>query len=468
MSQGKYDFGLIGLGVMGKNFILNVADHGFSAIGYDLDQGKVDALKNESTTGRATATTDKLEFIRSLETPRKIMFLVPSGAPVDSVIEDLMPFLDNGDLLIDGGNSYFMDTERRMTKLRNSGINFLGLGISGGAKGARKGPSMMAGGDKETYDIIGSILEAVSAKVNSEPCVARVGNNSAGHYVKMVHNGIEYGLMQLIAETYDLAQYGLGYSNEQMAELFDGFNQGKLKSYLIEITADIFTKKDDLTPGELIDHISDRAKQKGTGKWISQNAMDIGIPIPAIDSSVSMRVLSSFKEEREKAALVYPKSQSDPSRFSAADLEAALYFSFIVTFAQGMRQLLEASSKYQYDLDLAEIAKIWRGGCIIRAELLEHIRKAFDKVDNREHLLFDSYISDEIKGLLPSVNKVISVAHNAGIAVSGMSASLNYFNAFRSERLPLNLIQAQRDYFGGHTYERLDRPGVFHTEWEED
>lgn len=467
MSEAKFDFGLIGLGVMGKNFILNVADNGFSAIGYDLDQEKVDSLKRESENGMASATTDKLQFIRSLKTPRKIMFLVPSGAPVDSVIEDLMPFLDKGDLLIDGGNSYFLDTERRVTQLKNSEINFLGLGISGGAKGARKGPSMMAGGAKEVYDLISPILESVSAKVNDEPCVARVGDNSAGHYVKMVHNGIEYGLMQLIAETYDLAKFGLGLSNEEQAELFSGFNEGKLKSYLIEITADIFTKKDDLSSKDLIDVISDKAKQKGTGKWISQNAMDIGIPIPAIDSSVSMRVLSSFKDERQKAALVYPKSQSDPSRFTKTDLEKALYFSFIVTFAQGMRQLLEASSKYQYDLDLAEIAKIWRGGCIIRAELLEHIREAFSDSSNKEHLLFDPYIISEIKELLPSVNRVISVAHNAGIAVSGMSASLNYFNAFRSEKLPLNLIQAQRDYFGGHTYERLDKPGTFHTEWED-
>lgn len=467
MASTKYDFGLIGLGVMGKNFILNVADHGYSAIGYDLDQGKVDSLIAEADGKPASATTDKLEFIKSLKSPRKIMFLVPSGDPVDSVIKDLQPYLDSDDLLIDGGNSFFLDTERRVTQLKNSGLNYLGLGISGGAKGARKGPSMMAGGDEKVYGLVKPILEAVSAKVNDEPCVARVGDSSSGHYVKMVHNGIEYGLMQLIAETYDLAKYGLGYSNQELAQLFDGFNQGKLKSYLIEITAEIFKKRDEYTDGELIDAISDKAKQKGTGKWISQNAMDIGIPIPAIDSSVSMRVLSSFKDERGKAALLYPKSQSDPSRFTVKELESALYFSFIITFAQGMRQLLEASEKYQYGLKLDEIAKIWRGGCIIRAELLEHIRKAFSDEQNREHLLFDSYIIDEIKGLLPAVNKVISVAHNAGIAVSGMSAGLNYFNAFRSERLPLNLIQAQRDFFGGHTYERLDRPGIFHTEWED-
>ena len=466
MSRGKYDFGLVGLGVMGRNFILNVADHGFSAIGLDNDTEKAESLKKEGGSSNVTATTDKLEFVRALKSPRKIMMLVPSGPIVDAVIEDLMPFLDKGDLLIDGGNSFFMDTERRITKLKNSGIEFLGLGISGGAKGARFGPSMMAGGSPEVYEKIQSILEAVSAKVQSDPCVSRVGEMSAGHYVKMVHNGIEYGLMQLIAETYDLAKYGLGYSNAQIADLFKTFNNGRLKSYLIEITADIFSKKDDLSDQDLVDVISDKAKQKGTGKWISQNAMDIGIPIPAIDASVSMRALSSFKSEREKATYQYPKSQSDPSTFTVEQLEASLYFGFIITFSQGMRQLLEASEKYHYGLDLAEIAKIWRGGCIIRAELLEKVRQAFSTNSEINHLLFDPFIIAEINSVLPALNEVVGVAHNAGIPVAGLSASLNYFNAFRSPKLPLNLIQAQRDYFGGHTYERLDREGVFHTEWD--
>lgn len=466
MSRAKYDFGLVGLGVMGRNFILNVADHGFSAIGLDNDTEKAESLKKEGNSRKVTATTDKLEFVRALKAPRKIMMLVPSGPIVDAVIEDLMPFLDKGDLLIDGGNSFFMDTERRITKLKNSGIEFLGLGISGGAKGARLGPSMMAGGSPAVYDKIRPILESVSAKVQDEPCVSRVGEMSAGHYVKMVHNGIEYGLMQLIAETYDLAKYGLGYSNDQIARLFKEFNEGRLKSYLIEITANIFSKKDDLSDQDLVDMISDKAKQKGTGKWISQNAMDIGVPIPAIDASVSMRALSSFKSEREKATYQYPKSQSNPATFTVEELEASLYFGFIITFSQGMRQLLEASEKYHYGLDLAEIAKIWRGGCIIRAELLEKIRQAFSGNAEINHLLFDPFIVSEINAVLPALNKVVGVAHNAGIPVAGLSASLNYFNAFRSSKLPLNLIQAQRDYFGGHTYERLDREGIFHTEWD--
>lgn len=465
MKDKKFDFGLVGLGVMGRNFILNVADHDFSAIGLDNDVEKAESLKKEGNSSNVTATTDKLEFVRALKSPRKIMMLVPSGPIVDAVIEDLLPFLDKGDLLIDGGNSFFMDTERRITKLKNSGIEFLGLGISGGAEGARLGPSMMAGGSAEVYEKISPILEAVSAKVENEPCVSRVGEMSAGHYVKMVHNGIEYGLMQLIAETYDLAKYGLGYSNEQIGALFSEFNQGRLRSYLIEITADIFTKKDNLTDKDLIDVISDKAKQKGTGKWISQNAMDIGVPIPAIDASVSMRALSSFKAERERATYQYPKSQSNPATFTVEELEASLYFGFIITFSQGMRQLLEASEKYHYGLDLAEIAKIWRGGCIIRAELLEKIRQAFADPSDIDHLLFNPFIVEEINEVLPALNKVAGVAHNAGIPISGLSASLNYFNAFRSSKLPLNLIQAQRDYFGGHTYERLDREGVFHTEW---
>ena len=466
MEHTKYDFGLIGLGVMGRNFILNVADHGFSAIGLSSDTKKIESLKKEGDPACITATTDKKEFVTALKSPRKIMLLVPAGPVVDTVIEGLIPLLDKGDLLIDGGNSFFMDTERRITQLRNSGIEFLGLGVSGGAKGARLGPSMMAGGNPKVYDKIRPVLEAVSAKVEGSPCVSRVGALSAGHYVKMVHNGIEYGLMQLIAEIYDLAKYGLGYSNEQLSKIFYEFNNGRLKSYLMEITADIFSRKDEFTNDDLIDIISDKAKQKGTGKWISQNAMDIGVPIPVIDVAVSMRILSSFKSEREKAGSQYIKSQSGAPAFTDKDLEAVLYFGFIITFAQGMHQLLEASEKYNYGLNLAEIAKIWRGGCIIRAALLEKIYQAFSGNSAVTHLLFDPFIVSEINPMLPSLNRVIAAAHNAGTPVAALSAGLNYFNAFRSSKLPLNLIQAQRDYFGGHTYERLDKEGVFHTKWD--
>ena len=463
--SNTYDFGLVGLGVMGRNFILNVADNGFSAMGLDLDPEKVNSLKEEGEGRVVDATQDKIEFLNRLSSPRKIMLLVPAGKPVDAVINDLLPHLDQGDILIDGGNSFFPDTERRFKELDEKGIHFFGTGVSGGAEGARFGPSMMVGGNADYYEHVRPIFEAVSAKVNGEPCVARVGNGSSGHYVKMVHNGIEYALMQLIAEAYDMMKYGLGMSNEEISAQFEEWNQGRLQSFLIEITAKIFTKKDDLTGKDLIDVISDKAKQKGTGKWISQNAMDIGIPIPAIDASVSMRAISSFKAERVKAMELYPISQSDPEMITVEELEEAIYFGFVITFAQGMKQLAEASEKYGYGLDLENIAKIWRGGCIIRAKLLETIAMAYGEDKALDHLLFHERIVDEIKNLWGSVNKVVDIAMNAGISVAGLSASANYFNAFRSERLPLNLIQAQRDFFGSHTYERTDREGSFHTEW---
>jgi 6-phosphogluconate dehydrogenase len=465
MNSNLYDFGLVGLGVMGRNFLLNIADHDFAVVGLDLDLEKVTSLQNEGGNKKVKATQDKTEFIRSLARPRRIMMLVPAGGPVDAVINDLLPLLDKGDIVIDGGNSFFKDTDRRIESLKSSGISFFGLGVSGGAEGARKGPSMMAGGDAEAYSHVQPIFEAVSAKVNGEPCVARVGNGSAGHYVKMVHNGIEYGLMQIIAESYDLMKYALGYSNEQIAAQFDQWNAGRLQSFLIEITAEIFKQKDDLTNGDLIDLISDKAKQKGTGKWISQNALDLGTPIPAIDASVSMRAISSFKEEREKAMLLYPKSEDDQVTVTIEELEATVLFSFTIAFAQGLKQLDEASHVYGFDLHLAEIAKIWRGGCIIRASLLEEIRSAFANNSTLEHLLFENDIVEIVNELLPKVSNVVSAAAQKGIPILSISASLNYFNAFRSGRLPLNLIQAQRDYFGAHTYERTDRPGVFHTNW---
>jgi 6-phosphogluconate dehydrogenase len=450
MNSNLYDFGLVGLGVMGRNFLLNIADHDFAVIGLDLDLEKVNSLQQEGSDRKVRATQDKTEFVRSLVRPRKIMMLVPAGGPVDAVINDLLPLLDKGDIIIDGGNSFFQDTDRRIESLKTSGISFFGLGVSGGA---------------DAYSFVQPIFEAVSAKVKGEPCVARVGNGSAGHYVKMVHNGIEYGLMQIIAESYDLMKYALGYSNQQIADRFDLWNAGRLQSFLIEITADIFRQKDELTGKDLIDLISDKAKQKGTGKWISQNALDLGTPIPAIDASVSMRAISSFKEERERAMLLYPKSQDDPTMITIEELESTVFFSFIITFAQGMKQLDEASKLYGFDLHLAEIAKIWRGGCIIRASLLEEIRTAFADNNDLEHLLFESDIVAMVNALLPKVNNVVGVAANTGIPVLGIGASLNYFNAFRSARLPLNLIQAQRDYFGAHTYERTDRPGTFHTNW---
>lgn len=463
--NGTYDFGLVGLGVMGRNFILNVADNGFAAYGLDTDAQKVSALRAEGVGKKVDGTTEKADFIQQLAKPRKIMLLVPAGNPVDLVIADLLPLLDKGDLIIDGGNSLFTDTDRRADELEAKGIHFIGSGVSGGAKGARFGPSIMPGGDKAAYELVKPIFEAVSAKVNGEPCVDYIGAKSAGNYVKMVHNGIEYGLMQLISEVYDVLKTGLGKSNPELHSIFTDWNQNRLKSFLVEITSEIFIQKDEHTGKDLVDIILDKAKQKGTGKWTSQNAMDLGTPIPTIDVAVSMRAISSFKSDRLIAEKLYPKPAIPQNLPSVEDIEAALYFAFIVTYAQGMTQLVAASKEYNYGLDLAVISKIWRGGCIIRAGLLEDMRKAFAKNNHLKSLLLDETFAKELNGAVTSTRKVVAFAVSAGIPVAGLSASLSYFDAFTTGRLPLNLIQAQRDHFGSHTYERLDKEGIFHTEW---
>tara|TARA_R110002020_G_scaffold91560_1_gene222208 strand:+ start:43272 stop:44684 length:1413 start_codon:yes stop_codon:yes gene_type:complete len=470
MSNKKYDFGLIGLGVMGRNFILNVADNGFSAFGYDLDQEKVDALIVEGgDEERVNATTSIETFVDSLAAPRKIMLLVPAGKIVDAVIESLLPLIQKNDLIIDGGNSFFTDTDRRESYLQEKGIHFFGSGVSGGAKGARKGPSIMPGGNKEAYKEVQPIFEAVSAKFNGEPCVAYMGPKSAGNYVKMVHNGIEYGLMQLTSEIYDLLKKAGGFSNAELHDTFSTWNGGRLQSFLVEITAEIFEKKDDHGDGELVDKILDRAKQKGTGKWTSQNAMDLGIPIPSIDIAVSMRELSALKEERVMADELY--GRPEPAAMDKKELrdwaEAALYFAFINTYAQGLHQLREASKEYGYELDLSVIAKIWRAGCIIRAGLLEDISIAFSNDTKLSNLLLAPTFVPKVQETVGAARKVTAYAATNGIPVPGLSNSLTYFDAYTSSRLPLNLIQAQRDHFGSHTYERVDMEGIFHTEWEE-
>ena len=460
-----YDFGLVGLGVMGRNFILNVADNKFSAFGLDTDPTKVQSLREEGAGKPVDGTTDKRAFIAKLSAPRKIMLLVPAGGPVDAVINELLPLLEKGDLIIDGGNSYFTDTDRRADFLASKGIYFFGTGVSGGAKGARFGPSIMPGGDKSAYEIVRPIFEAVSAKVNGEPCVDYMGARSAGNYVKMVHNGIEYGLMQLISEAYDVMKRGLGLGNEELHKTFDGWNKTKLQSFLVEITAEIFTKKDDLSREYLVDMILDKAKQKGTGKWTSQNAFDLGIPIPTIDVAVRMREISAFKADRMKAEKLYGKKSAANGELTISDVEDALYFAYIVTYAQGMTQLTAASREYNYGCDLETIARIWRGGCIIRSGLLEDMRKAYSKDKNLVSLLLDADISGKVKSCEKAARKVAGYAVANGIPAAGMLAGLSYFDAFTSGRLPLNLIQAQRDHFGSHTYERVDRDGVFHTEW---
>ena len=469
MNQASFDFGMIGLGVMGRNFILNVVDNGFSAIGLDKDPEKAQALDEESEGKNAKGTTSIEEFVRGLKTPRKIMLLVPAGKIVDFVIEDLIPLLDRGDLIIDGGNSFFEDTDRRVEYLSGKGLNFLGVGVSGGAEGARRGPSIMPGGSKEAYPMIAPILEAVSAKVGEDPCVAFMGNGSAGHYVKMVHNGIEYGLMQLIAESYDVLKRIGSLSNDEMHTLFHSWNEGALQSFLMEISTAIFKQPDEFGEGALLDQILDKAKQKGTGKWTSQNAMDMGIPVPTIDAAVTMRAISSLKSERVTASELLkvstPLPQVDKATFSA-HVGKALEFAFIVSYAQGMSLLQAASEERKYELDMEAIARIWRGGCIIRAALLEDIRQAYNTDRELKNLLVSPVFRDRLRETQASCRVVLTAAIEAGIPAQTFATALSYFDAYRSARLPLNMVQAQRDFFGSHTYERIDREGIFHTEWE--
>ncbi len=472
MAQTQYEFGMIGLGVMGRNFLLNIADHGFPVAGYDTNPDKVTALEKEGGDHTVKGFNQLEEFIDSLAVPRKIMMLVPAGNIVDAVIDELLPHLSEGDLIIDGGNSFFLDTDRRTKKLTEQKINFLGIGVSGGEEGARRGPSLMPGGHQEAYEIIRPILEAAAAKVQDEPCVAYLGKGSAGHYVKMVHNGIEYGLMQLIAEAYDLMKRGMQLENQEIHKLFKEWNEGDLQSFLIEITADIFQQPDkEGGEGFLVDKILDKAKQKGTGKWTSQSAMDLGIPIPTIDVAVSMRFLSALKEERKEAAQILENSTAGTTttdrKLLEGELHNALHFAIIATYAQGLALLKEASKEYKFGIDLAEVAKIWRGGCIIRAKLLEDIMVAFKHQPELANLMLDDHLAKVMLQQHLDAVEVAKFSMQQGIPAPGLTAAIAYFDAYRSKRLPSNLTQAQRDYFGAHTYERIDQEGVFHTEWNE-
>ncbi|MFB0498901.1 6-phosphogluconate dehydrogenase [Mucilaginibacter sp. SG538B] len=466
-TENKYAFGMIGLGVMGRSLLLNMADHGFAVAGHDKDTGKVDSLNQEAGDRAAKGFADVKEFIHSLTTPRAIMMLVPAGKIVDAVIEELTPLLEKGDILIDGGNSHFTDTNRRVEELEAKGLHFFGMGVSGGEEGARRGPSMMPGGDKDAYAVMKPIFEAIAAKVNGEPCVTYIGPGASGHFVKMVHNGIEYGIMQVIAETYEILKKGLKLGNDEIGDLFTKWNEGRLQSFLLDITKDIFKYKAPGTDHLLLDDIKDEAKAKGTGKWTSQVAMDLVTPIPTIDTSVSMRDLSKYKSLREKASALYNdpiELKGDKEELLVA-LEQAFYFTSILTYAQGMHLLTKASEEYKYDLHLGEIAKIWRGGCIIRSEFLNDIYNAYNKDQALPHLLLDSDIQALVAGTLPGIRKVLSATIAAGVAAPGYASALSYFDAFRSERMPSNLTQAQRDYFGAHTYELIGKEGTFHTQW---
>ncbi|HVC20604.1 MAG TPA: NADP-dependent phosphogluconate dehydrogenase [Vicinamibacterales bacterium] len=471
MGAQQHEIGMIGLGVMGRNLVLNMADHGFPVVGYDKDAAKVEALRREAGDRPVRAASTLPEFISQLRTPRAIMMLVPAGAPVDAVIGELQPHLQPQDVVIDGGNSFFRDTDRRVAALAAARLQFLGVGVSGGEHGARFGPSIMPGGPREAYERVRPVLEAVAAKVDGAPCVTYLGPGSAGHYVKMVHNGIEYGLMELIAEAYDLMKRGLGFDNDRLHDVFDGWNRGELNGYLIEITTRIFRQADDKTGRRLVDLILDEAKQKGTGKWTSQDAMDLQVPVPTIDAAVAMRDMTGYKSERTAAARLYPDGAARLDREPAGfvrQLGRGLYAAVVLTYVQGMSLLRRASDAYGYGVALGDVARIWRGGCIIRAGVLESIRTAFERRPDLSNLLQDASFARDLVARLDDFRTVVQAAAAAGIPAPGLMAALGYFDAYRSGWLPANLTQAQRDYFGSHTYERVDESGVFHTQWNQD
>ena len=472
------DIGMIGLGTMGRNLVLNIGDKGFSAAGYDKDFNKLDLLQGEAGERKILAAKSLEEFFSMLKTPRAFIMLVPAGPAVDAIIEEALPYMEKGDIIIDGGNSHFTDTDRRIKDLAGRNIHFMGMGISGGEQGARFGPSMMPGGDPEAYESLKKLFEAVAAKADKEPCVAYMGKGSAGHYVKMVHNGIEYAMIQIISESYHLLKTGLGLNNDELSETFQKWNNEELHSFLLEITSKIFLMEEKEEAGKvkpgakknrrLIDFILDRARQKGTGKWTSQDAMDLQIPVPSIDAAVMMRDLSADRDMR----LQYSKILKGPSSSYKGDknefiprLKNALYFSMITAYAQGMALLKKASESYSYGVDLKKVAAIWRGGCIIRASVLDDILEAFKKDKDLNNLIMHDKFAGILNQMQEDIRFVVKSAIDMGIPVPALSSSLSYFDSYRSPWLPANLVQAQRDFFGAHTYERIDKEGVFHTEW---
>jgi 6-phosphogluconate dehydrogenase len=468
--EATYDFGMIGIGVMGSNLLLNMADHGYAVIGFDLKQERADALEAAARPGtKVKGLIDLPAMVSALKKPRKIMMLVPAGKPVDDVIANLLPHLNENDILIDGGNSYYKDTLTRINYLQDKKIHFFGMGVSGGELGARLGPSMMPGGDKNAYEYLKPILEAVAAKSNDIPCVAYMGNHAAGHYVKMVHNGIEYAMMQMISEVYDLLKRAGGLDNKKLNQVFDKWNNGQLQSYLIEITSEVFKTLDKETNSFLVDLVLDKAGSKGTGKWTSQDAMDLAIPVPSIDMAVAMRNISVYKDDRTKAGALYKPALKKITFDDALlkDLEDALAFSFIVAYAQGLSQLAKASVDLKMNIPLPAVIQVWKAGCIIRSALLGNFSAAYQKEPALSNLLLDEGIAVLLKEREVGIRKIIALSIEARIPLSAMGTTLTYFDSFCSERMPTNLIQAQRDYFGAHTYQRVDREGVFHTAWHE-
>lgn len=468
--MSKQQIGVIGLAVMGKNLALNIESRGYTVAVFNRSYDKTEQFLQEEAKGKQFIGAKTMEeFVASLESPRKILLMVQAGKATDATIDALKPLLDKGDIIIDGGNTYFQDTIRRNAELQALGFNFIGTGVSGGEEGALKGPSIMPGGKEEAYELVRPILEAISAKVGSDACCTYIGPNGAGHYVKMVHNGIEYGDMQLISEAYYILKNVLNLNADELAEVFQEWNKGELDSYLIEITADIFRKKDEETGQPLVDVILDKAGQKGTGKWTSQNALDLGVPLPIITESVFARYISALKDERIVASQKLTGPEATPfdgdRNVLIEQVRKALFLSKICSYAQGFAQMRTASEEYDWNLRYGDIAMIFRGGCIIRAQFLQQIKDAYDVEPELANLLLDPYFNNIAANYQSALRDVVSIAIQKGIPVPGFASAINYYDSYRAETLPANLIQAQRDYFGAHTYERTDKAGTFHTQW---
>lgn len=465
------NIGVVGMAVMGRNLALNIERNGYCVALYNRTTSKTEAVVAENPGKNLVGTKTLEEFVQAIERPRRIILMVKAGYATDATIQSLLPLLDKGDILVDGGNTYFKETVRRHEALKESGIHFIGTGVSGGEEGALNGPAIMPGGPKDAYDLIAPVLKKIAAKAeDGEPCVTYIGPDGAGHYVKMVHNGIEYGDMQLIAEAYDLLKRLLGLSNDEIADIFEEWKETELSSYLIDITAHILKQKDPQTGEAIVDKILDRAGNKGTGKWTSQEALDLGTPLPLITESVFARYLSAQKDERLKGAAAYPHLDLATGKVNRAEwiekIRQALYFSKIMSYAQGFAQMQEASQRFSWHLQLGEIAKIFRAGCIIRAQFLQRITEAYDRQADLSNLLLDDYFKSQATNYHQAARDLVSLAVQSGLPCPCFASALAYFDGYRSETLPANLIQAQRDYFGAHTYERTDQPGHYHFHWD--
>ncbi|HEX7419541.1 MAG TPA: NADP-dependent phosphogluconate dehydrogenase, partial [Thermoanaerobaculia bacterium] len=469
MAQAQ--FGMIGLAVMGRNLALNVEEHGFPVAVWDREPEVVDAFLSENRGKKFTGTKSLQDLVKAIERPRRIMMMIKAGSPVDQTIEKLAPLLEDGDVIIDGGNSWFKDTQERTKRLEPKKLHFVGSGVSGGEEGARLGPSLMPGGSDHSWQAIQPVFEKIAAISDSGPCVTHVGPDGAGHFVKMVHNGIEYGDMQLIAEAYEMLRRGLGMKASELADVFDEWNHGTLESFLIEITAKIFRVKDDESGAPLVAKVLDKAGQKGTGKWTAQVALDLAVPIPTIAAAIDARVLSSMKDERVVAGKVFSAPRvtppSDRKQF-IADVHDALYASKICSYAQGMALIQAGSAEWKWNVDMREMARIWKAGCIIRAKFLDSIMRAYERKRDLPNLLLDDEFKSAVTKSQPSWRRAVTFAQSNGIAVPALSSSLAYFDSYRSAELPQNLTQAQRDYFGSHTYQRNDKGAdapFVHTDW---